>query len=97
MNTSGLFTIMTDITTMDFQSVFIVPAMSVTMSRENWFFHKSSWYMRGVNGYDGMGCNNTVCVPECKFYPSEGKLYHDSTRAKKIFCPARQLIHSIIT
>jgi hypothetical protein len=29
MNTSGQFTIMTDITTMDFQSVFIVPAMSV--------------------------------------------------------------------
>jgi hypothetical protein len=42
---------------------------------ENWFFHKSSWYMRGVNGYDGKGCNNAVCVPECKFYPSEGKLY----------------------
>jgi hypothetical protein len=42
---------------------------------ENWFFHKSSWYMRGVNGYDGKGCNNGVCVPECKFFHSEGKLY----------------------
>jgi hypothetical protein len=31
MNTSSLFTIMTDIITMDFQSVFIVPAMIVTM------------------------------------------------------------------
>jgi hypothetical protein len=43
---------------------------------ENWFFHRSSWSWRGVNGYDGKGCNQyTGCIPECKFYPSEGKLY----------------------
>ena len=41
-----------------------------------WDFHKSSWYRRGVNGYDGYGCNQyTGCIPECKFYPSEGTFY----------------------
>ena len=37
--------------------------------KEHWYFHKSSWYMRGLNVYDGQGCNRfTGCVPECKFY-----------------------------
>lgn len=35
-------------------------------SKRCWYFHKSSWYMRGVDGYDGKGCNNGVCVPECR-------------------------------
>jgi hypothetical protein len=44
--------------------------------KKQWDSHKSSWYRRGVNGYDGKGCNQyTGCIPECKFYPSEGKLY----------------------
>lgn len=25
--------------------------------REHWDFHKSSWYMRGLNAYDGQGCD----------------------------------------
>jgi hypothetical protein len=24
--------------------------------------------MRGVNGYDGYGCNNAICLPECRSY-----------------------------
>ncbi|HEY9387399.1 MAG TPA: hypothetical protein VIP70_10190 [Nitrososphaeraceae archaeon] len=43
--------------------------------KEHWYFHKSSWYMRGLNAYDGQGCNGfTGCIPECKFYAEEGKL-----------------------
>jgi hypothetical protein len=43
--------------------------------REHWYFHKSSWYMRGLNAYDGQGCNSfTGCIPECKFYAVEGKM-----------------------
>lgn len=43
--------------------------------KEHWYFHKSSWYMRGLNAYDGQGCNAfTGCIPECKFYAAEGKL-----------------------
>jgi hypothetical protein len=46
--------------------------------REHWYFHKSSWYMRGLNAYDGQGCNAfTGCIPECKFYAAEGKLSAD--------------------
>lgn len=33
------------------------------------YFHDSSWYMRGTNGYDGKGCNDyTGCTPECKYF-----------------------------
>jgi hypothetical protein len=42
--------------------------------KEHWYFHETSWYMRGVNGYDGYGCNNGVCVPECRYYPKEGRI-----------------------
>jgi hypothetical protein len=48
--------------------------------KEHWYFHKSSWYMRGLNVYDGQGCNGfTGCIPECKFYPKEGKLSEDES------------------
>jgi hypothetical protein len=41
--------------------------------RVHWYFHDSSWYMRGVNGYDGQGCNQyTGCVPECIY--SDGRI-----------------------
>lgn len=46
--------------------------------REHWYFHKSSWYIRGLNAYDGQGCNAlTGCIPECKFYAAEGRLSAD--------------------
>jgi hypothetical protein len=46
--------------------------------KEHWYFHKSSWYMRGLNAYDGQGCNGfTGCVPDCKFYPDEGRLIEE--------------------
>jgi hypothetical protein len=36
--------------------------------RQHWYWHKSSWYTREVNGYDGQGCNGfTGCVPECPY------------------------------
>ena len=46
--------------------------------KEHWYFHKSSWYMRGLNAYDGQGCNGfTGCIPECKFYAEEGELSYN--------------------
>jgi hypothetical protein len=43
--------------------------------KEHWYLHKSSWYMRGLNAYDGQGCNGfTGCISECKFFAAEGKL-----------------------
>ena len=44
------------------------------MKKKAWYFHESSWYMRHNNGYDGFGCNNGVCVPECRYYPEEGRI-----------------------
>jgi hypothetical protein len=33
------------------------------------YFHDSSWYMRGANGYDGKGCKQyTGCVPEGQYF-----------------------------
>lgn len=46
--------------------------------KEHWYLHKSSYYMRGLNRYDGKGCNGfTGCVPECKFYLEKAKLIED--------------------
>ena len=42
--------------------------------KEQWLFHKSSYYMRGLNAYDGQGCNSAGCILECQFYAAEGKL-----------------------
>lgn len=37
--------------------------------KKTWYFHDSSWYMRGANGYDDKGCNDyTGCVPECDYF-----------------------------
>jgi hypothetical protein len=36
--------------------------------KKAWYFHDSSWYMRGANGYDGHGGNGTVCVLECEYF-----------------------------
>ena len=48
--------------------------MIMTVSSAD-YFHESSWYMRGVkSGYDGKGCNNGVCVPECRYYPHIGRI-----------------------
>ena len=42
--------------------------------KEAWYFHESSWYMRHNNGYDGHGCNNGKCIPECRYYPKFGRI-----------------------
>ena len=42
----------------------------VSAQEEAWYFHESSWYMRGIkSGFDGQGCCDGICVPECRFYP----------------------------
>ena len=42
--------------------------------KKAWYFHKSSWYMLHNNGYDGHGCNNGECIPECRYYPKFGRI-----------------------
>jgi hypothetical protein len=42
--------------------------------KKAWYFHESSWYMRQSNGYDGQGCNNGQCNPECRYYPKFGRI-----------------------
>ncbi|HEY7108274.1 MAG TPA: hypothetical protein VH415_02485 [Nitrososphaeraceae archaeon] len=42
--------------------------------KKAWYFHKSSWCMRHDNGYDGQGCNNGKCIPECRYYPEVGRI-----------------------
>ena len=50
------------------------PIERYQLKKEAWYFHESSWYMRHDNGYDGQGCNNGKCVPECRFYPKFGRI-----------------------
>ena len=40
----------------------------------HWYFHDSCWYTRRANGYDEYGCNNCVCIPECRYYLQEGRV-----------------------
>ena len=41
-----------------------IPAEGIKIKRNTGIF-MTSWYMRGVNGYDEYGCNQfAVCVPE---------------------------------
>ena len=42
-------------------------------SKAQWIFHKSSYYYRGLSANDGEGCYATHCIPECEFYPAEGR------------------------
>jgi hypothetical protein len=42
--------------------------------KKAWYFHKSSWCMRHDNGYDGQGCNNGKCIPDCRYYPKFGRI-----------------------
>lgn len=39
-----------------------------------WYFHDSSWQMRGLNREDGKGCSGLVCSPECKYYPEKARM-----------------------
>lgn len=51
------------------------PEERYQIKKQHWYFHKSSWYMRGVkSGYDGHGCCDGVCVPECRFYRQCGRI-----------------------
>jgi hypothetical protein len=50
------------------------PQDRVQHYKKAWYFHESSWCMRHDNGYDGQGCNNGECIPECKYYPKFGRI-----------------------
>jgi hypothetical protein len=58
-----------------------VPSESRYQNKKNrWLWHESSWWMRRfttmppLTGYDGQGCNNTGCIPECRFYEPTGRI-----------------------
>jgi hypothetical protein len=42
--------------------------------KEPWYFHQSSWYMRKANGYDGEGCTEHGCMPDCRYYSETGRI-----------------------
>jgi hypothetical protein len=42
--------------------------------KKAWYFHHSSWYMRGADRSDGMGCHNGKCDPGCRFYQNAGRI-----------------------
>jgi hypothetical protein len=50
------------------------PEERYQLKKEAWYFHESSWYMRHNNGYDGRGCNDGECIPECRYYPKFGRI-----------------------
>jgi hypothetical protein len=58
------------------------PAVRYQQDKEEWWFHPSSWYMRDVDGFDGKGCNNGVCVPECRYFAPTGRLEFEEVEAE---------------
>jgi hypothetical protein len=53
----------------------VPPEQRYKDKKEHWYFHQSSWYMRGANGYDGYGCNQfSGCISDCRYYPEEGRI-----------------------
>jgi hypothetical protein len=44
------------------------PAQKFAREKAEWFFHDSSCYMRDLEQYDGVGCYNGICVPQCDYY-----------------------------
>ena len=53
------------------------PEQRYQRHKEVWYFHDSSWSMRGLEatGYDGKGCNQfTGCIPECRYYAEYGSV-----------------------
>jgi hypothetical protein len=55
-------------------NLMMSPEDRYQQKKEAWYFHESSWYMRHDNGYDGQGCNNGECIPECRYYPKFGRI-----------------------
>jgi len=64
------------------QIVQISPEDRYQDKKQQWFFHESSYYMRGLGGYDGYGCYNGKCIPDCKYYNEEGRIEHDEVIQK---------------
>ena len=50
------------------------PEERYQFEKKAWYFHQSSWYIRHDSGYDGQGCNNGECIPECRYYPKFGRI-----------------------
>jgi hypothetical protein len=51
----------------------LTPEERYQMLKEQWYFHDSSYEMRGANGYDGQGCNQHGCISTCKYFAKEGR------------------------
>ena len=51
------------------------PEKRYLREKGNWLFHDSSYPMRGLERYDGEGCNGfTGCISECRYYPDKGRI-----------------------
>jgi hypothetical protein len=51
--------------------------------KQDWFFHESSYSHRGLEAYDGQGCNGfTGCVPECRYFLQFGRIEDDEVIAE---------------
>jgi hypothetical protein len=52
----------------------VPPEQRYQREKAHWYWHESSWYWRGVNGYDGHGCNDGKCISECRYYHETGRI-----------------------
>ncbi len=50
------------------------PSVRYHQLKAAWWSHSSSWCNRGIQGYDGKGCNAGICVPECRYFAPTGRV-----------------------
>ena len=57
------------------QKLKVSPEERYQDMKKHWYSHESSWYRRvPERGYDGYGCNNGKCIPECRYYSPIGRI-----------------------
>ena len=56
----------------------VLPEVRYQRMKQNPSYHQSGWVTRGLDTYDGWGCNNiTGCIASCRFYPDKGRIEDD--------------------
>jgi hypothetical protein len=57
------------------QQLKVSPEQRYQHGKYHWYSHESSWYKRvPERGYDGYGCNDGKCIPECRYYNPIGRI-----------------------
>jgi hypothetical protein len=53
----------------------VSPEIRYQIKKAKWYWHESSYYNRGLDAYDGIGCNGFIgCISECRYHADDGRI-----------------------